>query len=196
MFNCLPDELVNYIFTLCIKDYNYLFNLHKNYQNLLLINKNYNNIIKTLLDLKFFQLKCIYINDFNLPSYILKIFKNKNIYNIPFIKFSDSFLGYSDCIDNIKEKDVKYPVMIGLDYYKRPFFTFKIKYFNIKTSKKIIKISILYQRYENYNNHWVLESYYADNFHNNIISMTHNLKIIKNLLQKKSVKYKHYLIYI
>ena len=128
----LPNDLIEYLFLLIINNSsNNLFNLKIKLNYLLLINKNYNLIAKKLISLKFYQLKSLYIDNFNLPKYIQNIFfinDFKKIYNLPFLKFSDNFLGFTDCIDNIKEKDVTHPIMIGMDYFKRPFFTFKLKY--------------------------------------------------------------------
>tara|TARA_R110002072_G_scaffold24935_10_gene84072 strand:+ start:1724 stop:2323 length:600 start_codon:yes stop_codon:yes gene_type:complete len=195
-FDYLSNDLIEYIFILCIHDYNgNLFNLHKKLEYLLIINKNCEKIAKNLISLKFYELKSLYIDSFSLPKNILNIFDNNHIsiYNLPFLKFSDSFLGFTDCIDNIKKKDVKSKIMIGLDYYRRPFFTFKLNYKNIKTKKEIYKITILYQRYKYNNEDWILESYYNDNFHT-LESLNNNLNDLKNLIHNKSLKYKNYLI--
>jgi hypothetical protein len=194
-FDYLSNDLIEYIFISIVHEYNdNLFYLHKKLEYLLLINNNCKLIAKKLISLKFYLLKSLYIDNFNLPKYILSIFKNySNIYNLPFLKFSDSFLGFTDCIDNIKEKDVTNNIMIGLDFFQRPFFTFRLKYFNTKTKKINYKITILYQRYRDYNNDWILESYYNDNFHN-LESLENNLDNLKKLFIGTSIKYKNYLI--
>ena len=197
LFDYLSNDLIEYIFILIIHEYNdNLFYLHKKVEYLLLINNNCKSIAKKLISLKFYQLKSLYIDNFNIPKHIINIFKTNNyskIYNLPFLKFSDSFLGFTDCIDNIKEKDVTNNIMIGLDFYKRAFFTFRLKYYNIKTKKINYKITILYQRYKNCNDYWILESYYNDNFHN-LTSLENCLTSLKKLVNGSSVKYKNYLI--
>ena len=196
-FDCLSNDLIEYIFILIVHDCNdNLFYLHKKLEYLLLIDNNCKLIAKKLISLKFYQLKSLYIDNFNLPKHIISIFKRynySNIYNLPFLKFSDSFLGFTDCIDNIKEKDVTNNVMIGLDFYQRPFFTFRLKYYNIRTKKINYKITILYQRYKYCNDHWILESYYNDNFHN-LGSLENSLENLKKLVNGMSIKYKNYLI--
>ena len=195
--NNLSNDIVEYIFTECLSNYqNDLFNLYKTYNYLLLINKNTYNILKIILYEKYYNLKCQYIDKFLFPKNIVKLFGNYNeIYNIPVLKFSDNFRGYTDCIDNIKEKDVIDKIMIGFDYFKRPFFTFKLLYFNTKTKQVDSKISILYQRYSNDSEHWIFESYYANNFHD-IFQTNDNFIKLNKIMRGEKIKYKNYLVYI
>ncbi len=197
MLSSLSNDLIENIFIQCLSNYkNNLFNLYKSYKNLLLINKNFHNILKIILYKKYFILKCEYIDKFNFPKYIVKLFNNYyNIYNLPVIKFTDNFRGYSDCIDNIKEKDIKNKIMIGFDYFKRPFFTFKLLYFNTISKKIHSKISILYQRYSNDLDHWIFESYYTDNFHD-IFENNDNFIKLNQIMRGEKIKYKNYLVYI
>ena len=196
MFELLSNDLIEHIFDIYIVNQikyvsnisiNYIIFFYRKYINILLINKNFNKIIKKLLNNKLYYIKYNFIKTFNLPSYILNIFNKKNIYTIPFIKFTDKFLGYTDCIDNIKNNDVTHDIMIGFDYFKRPFFTFKFKYKNIKTKKIKKKITILYQRYNNNSDYWILESYYSNNFHN-FFSNNINFNYLKNIVNGKKNK--------
>lgn len=193
----LSNDVIEYIFTECLSNYqNDLFNLYKSYKYLLLINKNTHNILKIILYQKYYNLKCQYIDKFLFPKNIVKLFGNYNkIYNIPVLKFSDNFRGYTDCIDNIQEKDVIDKIMIGFDYFKRPFFTFKLLYFNTKTKEVDSKISILYQRYSNDSEHWIFESYYANNFHD-IFETNDNFIKLNKIMRGEKIKYKNYLVYI
>jgi hypothetical protein len=193
----LSNDIIEYIFTECLSNYqNDLFNLYKSYKYLLLINKNTHNILKIILYQKYYNLKCQYIDKFSFPKNIVKLFGSyNNIYNIPVLKFSDNFRGYTDCIDNIQEKDVIDKIMIGFDYFKRPFFTFKLLYFNTKTKQVDSKISILYQRYSNDHEHWIFESYYANNFHD-IFQTNDNFIKLNKIMCGKKIKYKNYLVYI
>jgi hypothetical protein len=195
--NNLSYDLIEYIFTECLSNYkDDLFNLYKTYKYLLLINKNTHNILKIILYQKYYNLKCNYIDKFSFPKNIIKLFQNyNNIYNLPILRFSDNFHGYTDCIDNIKEKDVIDKIMLGFDYFKRPFFTFKLLYFNTKTKKIDSKISILYQRYSNESDYWIFESYYTDNFHD-IFKSNDNFIKLNKIMRGEKIKYKNYLVYI
>lgn len=192
----LNNDILEYIFTLIINENNFnLFNIHKKCVNILIVNKNFYSILINIINNKCYILKKQLINN-NLPKYIIDIFQNKDtIYNLPIIKFKNSFIGYTDCIDNIKVSDIDRKIMMGIDYFKRPFFTFKIKYYNF--NKKFIKtkISVLYQRYINNTQHWVFESYYNNNF-NNIMFQENNFIKLKEIIQNNKIKYKNYLIYI
>tara|TARA_B110000027_G_scaffold130187_1_gene152658 strand:- start:520 stop:1125 length:606 start_codon:yes stop_codon:yes gene_type:complete len=197
-FEYLSNDLLEYIFALIVHDCNNnLFFFHKRFEKLLLLNKEYNIIAKKILSIKFHELKINFIDDFKLPKYILNIFNktacHDKIYNLPFLKFSNSFMGFTDCIDNIKESDVNKKIMIGLDYFRRPFFTFRLKYKNFKNKNESYKISILYQRYSNCEEHWILESYYQNNFHN-LESLDYNLDKLTLLVSGETIKYKNYLI--
>ena len=197
-FDYLSNDLLEYIFVLIVHDYNHnLFFFHKRFEKLLLLNKEYYIIVKKILSIKFHELKINFIDDFKLPKYILNIFNkhpyHDKIYNLPFLKFSNSFIGFTDCIDNIKESDVTKKIMIGLDYFRRPFFTFRLKYKNIKNEDESYKITILYQRYSNCHEHWIIESYYNNNFHN-FESFDDNLDKLTLLVSGKTIKYKNYLI--
>ena len=195
--NNLSNDLIENIFIECL--YNYkgnLFNLYKTYKYLLLIDKNTHNILKIILYAKYYHLKCEYIDKFLFPKNIVKLFGNyNNIYNLPVLKFSDNFRGYTDCIDNIQEKDVIDKIMIGFDYFKRPFFTFKLLYFNTKTKQIDSKISILYQRYSNDSEYWSFESYYAENFHD-IFQTNDNFIKLNKIMRGEKIKYNNYLVYI
>ena len=197
LLNNLSNDVIENIFIECL--YNYegdLFNLYKTYNYLLLINKNIHDILKIILYQKYYNLKCQYIDKFLFPKNIVKLFGNYNeIYNIPVLKFSDNFRGYTDCIDNIQEKDVIDKIMIGFDYFKRPFFTFKLLYFNTKTKQVDSKISILYQRYSNDHEYWIFESYYANNFHD-IFQTNDNFIKLNKIMRGEKIKYKNYLVYI
>ena len=197
-FDYLSNDLIIYIFTLIVHDHNVnLFNFEKkNLQYLLLININCKIIAEKMITLKYYNLKCEYIDKFIFPKKIVKLFKNYyNIYRLPILKFSNKYQGYTDCIDNIKNNNVSNKIMIGFDYFKRPFFTFKLEYFNIKTKKINYKISILYQRYSNDYNYWIFESYYANNFHD-IFEKNDNFLKLTKILQGEKIKYKNYLVYI
>ena len=52
------------------------------------------------------------------------IFDKKIILNLPILTYKDRF-SLGDYIDNIRNSDLKYPIMIGVDDWNRPFITFK-----------------------------------------------------------------------
>jgi len=195
-FILLSDDILNNIFKICIynsKNSIHLFNNKHKY--LLLINKNYYKIIKLIINECFFELKCKYIDNCKLPNYIFQLFNNK-IYKLPFIQFSYKFFGYTNSIDNIKKRDVNSKIMIGFDYFNRLFFTFKIKYTNINDNNNIVyKILILYQYYKNNNEEWIFESYYCDSFHDYYnTNFNNNLKILKDIIDGKKIKFNKYII--
>lgn len=54
------------------------------------------------------------------------IFDKKIIFNLPILAYKDRF-SLGDYIDSIRNSDLKYPIMIGVDDWNRPFITFKVK---------------------------------------------------------------------
>ncbi|VVU95809.1 hypothetical protein CPAV1605_1571 [seawater metagenome] len=75
-------------------------------------------------------------------------FNKKIIYSLPYLEYKSSF-SLGDYIDNIKNKDLSHPIMIGLDYWNRPFITFKV----LNKYQKGSAITF-FQRYSNDTKNW------------------------------------------
>ena len=73
----------------------------------------------------------------------------KIIYKLPILDFNTNFC-LGDYIDNIKTKDLKYPIMVGVDLWKRPYITIK---FNETKYQKYRAITV-FQRYTNDKKNW------------------------------------------
>ena len=86
-------------------------------------------------------------------NYIRQYFKNtifdkKIIYNLPILIYKDRYSS-GDYIDCIKNKDLNYPIMLGVDDWNRPFITFKVK------NQKIYAITI-FQRFSDCKKTWAV----------------------------------------
>ena len=83
-----------------------------------------------------------------LPISLVKLF--------PILSFRDHFLGL-DYIDNIQPKNLKHPIMIGVDCFKRPFISLRYKFNFLKEKNKPPRVGklTLFQRYSNNYECWV-----------------------------------------
>ena len=70
---------------------------------------------------------------------------NMILSTFPVLPFKDHYLGETDYLDNIKMYDLTYPIMVGVDYYKRPYITVKYRcldtYCEFNGEKLAIKLS-------------------------------------------------------
>ena len=97
-----------------------------------------------------------------------KAFKNTTfddeiIYQFPIYNYKGNFLGGDDFINYIYPEDIKYPIMIGVDSWKRPFIIIKYKFlggnvnqFGINYQFEINKdyILVIYQRIFGFKSWW------------------------------------------
>lgn len=51
--------------------------------------------------------------------------KGVNIASIPWIKHQDNFVGFTEYIDSIRPQHVQFPVMRGVDQFRRPYLVLK-----------------------------------------------------------------------
>ena len=105
------------------------------------------------------------------------IFDKKIILNLPILTYKDRF-SLGDYIDNIKNSDLEYPIMMGVDDWNRPFITFKAD------SQKNYAITI-FQRYSDCKETWAVGGligkppyFMYDEGHGNIMRI---YKLPKNL---------------
>jgi len=73
-------------------------------------------------------------------------------------------VGLSENIDFIVAYDMNYPIMKGMDKYKRLFICFKLNIIDMKTSKEKKIVATFFQKYTNNYNLWA----YGNNNENNI----------------------------
>lgn len=82
-----------------------------------------------------------------------------NFVKFPFLKFEKKFLNSTAYIDNIKDKDMKFPIMIGKDILNRPFISIKTKI------EGDVEVNVLFQRLPCFNGNWCIGKW--SNFTNN-----------------------------
>ena len=108
--------------------------------------------------------KCIlnnYLKYWYIHSKILKYFKNSFfpehlIRLLPVLQWKKKYIGCTDYIDCITETNLEYPIMIGIDHFKRPFLTIKYLYNCEYTKTKNCKGRItVFQRYSDCTQTWV-----------------------------------------
>ena len=80
-------------------------------------------------------------------------FPKKLINLLPVLPCKHYYIGSTDYIDSISEKDLKHPIMIGVDHFRRPFITIKYKYKNFNKNE-CGRITV-FQRYTDQINNWV-----------------------------------------
>ena len=122
--NKVPDIIIyilnkNFSKFLPIKDLHNIKNTTKELYN----NKYLNKEIKSQRIILDNSLKFWYIH-----SKILKYFKNsffpKHLIRLlPVLEWKKHYMGCTDYIDRITETDLKYPIMIGIDHFRRPFIS-------------------------------------------------------------------------
>ena len=81
------------------------------------------------------------------------IFDKKIIYKLPILTYRDHY-SLGDYIDNIKNSDLNYPIMCGVDDWDRPFITFRVDF----QKNKAITI---FQRYSDCKNIWAVGGLYS-----------------------------------
>ena len=109
--------------------------------NIIFTNKIILNFYKLFFK-KLYDQQIKFIRDNNFNNKIINLFGG--IYKFalfPILKWSDEYYGFTGYIDNIKNKDITYKIMIGVDSYKRPFIVLRLKYYNKKS------IICFFQRY-------------------------------------------------
>ena len=126
-----------------------------NWQNIVFIDKQiYNDFSK--------KYKSYIENDL---KFVKKINKNvielfggyKKFITYPLLNFKNYYIGCTDYIDRVKHNDMISPIMIGIDYFKRPFIS--IRY--LEDNKK--KVVTVFQRYTEDNNLWSHGTAYMGN---------------------------------
>lgn len=70
---------------------------------------------------------------------------------LPILDFKKKFIGDTGYIDNIKDRDMKEPIMIGMDnFLKRPFIALKTEV------EDDVEVNILFQRYYDSQGYWLI----------------------------------------
>ena len=129
-----------------------------------------------------------YFNNFILHRSIYKYFKNtflpmRIISKLPILLYK-SYFALGDYIDNIKYKDMNKPVMIGIDFWKRPFICIRYKYLvNGKERKHVL---IIFQRFKGVKSNWVKAGHNAGpilHFSQCLLNNEEQKILIKNICQ-------------
>lgn len=83
-----------------------------------------------------------FINE-NFPNEIIDLMGgNSKMMDYPILSFNENFLGWTDYLDRIKPSDVSYPIMIGVDCFRRAFVTIRTSDINGEQT-----VDTLFQRY-------------------------------------------------
>lgn len=132
---------------------NYLLNQisqylkYDNYIKLKMINKNFKEYNNEILERKYNEIRNFIEENINIK--IVNLFGGINKFiDYPILKWNDNFLGGTGYIDSIKEEDVNYPIMYGIDCYGRVYITLKF----IENERK--KVITFFQRYDDYKDCW------------------------------------------
>ena len=79
-------------------------------------------------------------------------FPEKLIRLLPVLSCKAEYIGGTDYIDCIKPKNLTNSIMVGVDFFRRPFITIKYKY---QTKKERIGRITVFQRYSESKTQWV-----------------------------------------
>lgn len=151
-FDIIDCNIINnIIFYLNINELNILELTHKNTELKNVIRHRAKNLRSSA---KFFR---------NLNRYIIlkhfedTFFPMKLVSKFPILDFEPKFMGPTNYIDRIRPQDMKHPIMIGVDIYRRPFIC--IKYFEDIDSDNEFGIGssliTVFQRYSDNNRGWI-----------------------------------------
>lgn len=131
------------------------FNKSINFENFIYCLK------KNILQYKRNHIFLVKLYNYRKFKYIFKHFKYISFLNsLPILDFKPSFLGFTDYLDNIKENDLKYPLMRGIDCYQRHFLVLKyqildsIRVNNINFIPEQVYLITVFQRYSDSVDQW------------------------------------------
>ena len=92
-----------------------------------------------------------FIKKSNFDKNIIDLFGGFNkFYLFPILNWKKEFLGGTGYIDNIYPYDLSSSIMIGMDYYTRPFVTIRTK----KKNNNTRSVVVLFQRYSDDTKTW------------------------------------------
>ena len=106
----------------------YIFYFLENFEDLyltLLINKYFYQLLKDIYKQKIslFRKECY--DKYGI--FITKLFKNVSLLRtIKYLEFKDSYIGFTDSLDNIINEDITDSLMYGIDHNQHPFLVIKI----------------------------------------------------------------------
>lgn len=106
----------------------YIFYFLENFEDLyltLLINKYFYQLLKDIYKQKIslFRKECY--DKYGI--FITKLFKNVSLLRtIKYLEFKDSYIGFTDSLDNIIKEDITDSLMYGIDHNQHPFLVIKI----------------------------------------------------------------------
>ena len=149
--NKIP-EIIPYLIGKDLETYLNISDLY----NIKLLNKELNNDIylKKELDVKKTLLSNylqIWKKLIGIGKYFNKTFFPKKLIKLlPVLPCKRTYVGCTDYIDGIRAKDLTYPIMIGVDHFRRPFITIKYKF-----NKNEYGHITVFQRYTDNKKNWV-----------------------------------------
>jgi hypothetical protein len=117
----------------------------------------------------------------------------------PVLPFDEVYLGSTDYIDRIHPKSLNKPIMVGVDYWNRPFISIRYKY-QYKNKKKMQQGKItVFQRFSDNKEKWVkcnTSGPLMNNEAGGLFSDENKDLLIKNicrLLSEKPIQVKEYM---
>jgi hypothetical protein len=93
-----------------------------------------------------------------------KIMTSYNLKNIPELDIGNR-VGYTDYIDFIKAEDMKFPIMKGVDCFRRPFLAIKVNVKYVGSDEELKKerydlVGTIFQRYTDDKYSWAFGTCY------------------------------------
>lgn len=195
----LPDIIITKIYN------DYVFDLPE-LRSALFLSKKYNKELHTLFEKykKAIQIK------YNFPQHIIEMGgKLQQFLKYKMIPFKKKYMGGTAYLDKFTTKDISDSIMIGIDSYRRPFITLKLKYQANLDKIPIISrefytdefhsgIVTIFQRYTDSSLSWTTASCYSkmmDLFQTGMLT-DNSLNAIKELIANKYVEYNYRRIWI
>ena len=126
-------------------------------KNLLLSNNRLFKLIPYILD--DIEIKKNFVQK-NFSKDILDLFHN-SLHNFPILTWKDRYCGSTGYLDQIRDNDIEYPIMIGIDNCKRSFIV--ISYLKKGEKSKYSCLDTLFQRFTNDKYTWThgVSKYYS-----------------------------------
>lgn len=96
----------------------------------------------------------------NFSKDIANLFSN-SLHNFPILTWKDRYCGSTGYLDQMRDNDIEYPIMIGIDNYKRSFIV--ISYLKKGEKSKYSCLDTLFQRFTNDKYTWThgVSKYYS-----------------------------------
>lgn len=138
-----------------------------NLTNILFVNKLFFSLMSQSYK-KIIYAKINFFKSYTIDKSIISLFDGYfNMTKIPYLKFSNKFVGMTQYIDNVYHYNLTHPVMFSVDTYNRLFFCFKFKLKHIDNLMMESKtVTTIFQRYTD-GKQWCFGNFYKEtlNYH-------------------------------